>query len=575
MSKIIHFMIKYSYKIKGGIMELFNKLFNTLGYIIALTFFFTRFEEAKYIFIKEKQNKRDILLLSIFFSAISIFGTYVGIGYKGSIINIRNTGVIVGGILAGSQVAIITSFVSGCHRIFLAGNDITAIPCGIATIFSGFIVTIITKKINKNNIILGFISGIIVENLSMFLIFCLLQDKKLAKDIIEHIYFPMVLINSLGISGFIAFVNEILKEKENEAGMQAKLALEIANKTLPYFRKGENLNEVCRIVLTSLKAQMVIITDNEKVIANSSVIKNFNIVNQKIQSNATKKALSSGETIVLNKNFDKDIEIYRLHEIKSCIISPFIQNKKIVGCLKIYFNNTESLTARKKFLAIGLSQLFSTQMELSKIENLKVMAKESEVKFLQNQINPHFLFNALNTIISFIRIDPNKAREIIIDLSTYLRYNLENIDKMVPLYRELEQVNAYLNIEKVRFKDRFSIKFIMKENINNIKIPSLIIQPLVENSIKHGILKSKKSGILKISIVVKNKNCYFNIEDNGIGIEQYIIDNLDTTIDKNIGLKNVHNRLKLLYGEGLHIKRLKEGTKIYFKIPINKLEEDL
>ena len=200
------------------------------------------------------------------------------------------------------------------------------------------------------------------------------------------------------------------------------------------------------------------------------------------------------------------------------------------------------------------------------MENLKTMARDAELKALQNQINPHFLFNALNTTASLVRFNPPKAREVIIDLSTYLRYNLENSVNLVPLEKELEQVKAYVNIEKARFHNRFEVIYNFDNNLDGIKIPSLTIQPLVENSIKHGVLKQREAGIVKITIQKVYLKCLVSIEDNGVGIDIDVVNNIDKKIEKNIGLKNVHNRLKLIYGKGLSIERLEKGTKISFYI---------
>lgn len=199
------------------------------------------------------------------------------------------------------------------------------------------------------------------------------------------------------------------------------------------------------------------------------------------------------------------------------------------------------------------------------------MARDAELKVLQNQINPHFLFNALHAIAAFLRFDSGKAREMIIDLSTYLRYNLENSDRLVSLEKELEQVRAYINIEKSRFPDKFNVFYNVGKNLENIKIPSLTIQPLVENSLKHGIFKRNEKGNVKISIEKKKKEYLVTIEDDGMGIEESVIDNLDREIGKNIGLKNVHSRLKLIYGKGLRIQKLEKGTKISFFIGSEKL----
>lgn len=553
-------------------LELTSRLLNNLGYIIALAFFFTKFKRARNIFTKKEYTKIDILLLSIFFSFLSIIGTYTGINYKGAIVNTRNIGVAVSGIIGGPQVGIITGIVAGIHRFFVEVDSPTTIACGIASLMGGFITSIFFKKTNeKNCYIYGFISGFIIENLSMLLILVtgfFIYDFSVAVDIVTNIYIPMILANALGVSIVIIIIEDLISEKEIMAGKQAKLALEIANKSLPYIRRGESLNEVCKIILESLEAKVVIITNDKNIIASHLISDEYILNHSEIKSEATKQVLKTGEFLILGKEESDIIDFQCINgDIKSCIILPLFQEeKKIYGTLKLYFDTPKNVTARKQYLAEGLSMLISTQIELSNIENFKAMAKEAELKALQAQINPHFLFNALHTISSFVRIEPDRAREIIINLSTYLRYNLENFSKLLPLRDELQQVEAYINIEKARFGDKIQVIYNIPEEFLDIKLPSLIIQPLVENSIKHGILKRREGGKISISATKKETGCIISIEDDGVGIEQNIIDNIDSKIEQNIGLKNVHNRLKLLYGKGLLIQRLDRGTKISFYI---------
>ena len=522
--------------------ELTSRLLNNLGYIIALAFFFTKFKRARNIFTKKEYTKLDIILLSIFFSFLSIIGTYTGIYYRGAIVNTRNIGVAVAGIIGGPQVGIITGCIAGIHRFFIDTQSPTTLACGISSIIGGFITTLFFRKTNeKNCYIYGFISGFLIENLSMILILLsgfFLYNFNIAIDIVKNIYFPMIIANALGVSIVIIIIEDLISEKEILAGKQAKLALEIANKSLPYIRKGNSLNEVCKIILEALEAKVVIITDDKNIIASSVISDEYVLNHSKIKSTATKQVL---------------------------------EERKISGTLKLYFDTTKSATARKQYLAEGLSMLISTQIELSNIENFKSMAKEAELKALQTQINPHFLFNALHTISSFVRIEPNKAREIIINLSTYLRYNLENFSKLLPLHEELQQVEAYINIEKARFGNKIKTIYNIPESSLTLQLPSLIIQPLVENSIKHGILKRREGGTVTISVIEKEKGYNIIIEDDGIGIDQSIIDGIDDKIEKNIGLKNVHNRLKILYGKGLNIEKLEKGTRISFNI--NKEEK--
>ena len=547
--------------------KLISHLFNNLGYIIAIAFFFTKLKRAKDIFTHKKYSKKDVFILSCFFSIFAIIGTYTGADYRGAIVNVRNIGVVVGGILAGPEVGILAGFIAGLHRLFIDVDPITTIPCATATMIGGFITAYLYKKCNEKNFYLyGFLGGFLVENLSMLLILVMGKDFELAKDIVSNIYFPMILANAVGVSIVLLIIQDIIEEKDIIAGKQAKLSLEIANKTLPYFRNGESLNEVCKIISDSLGAKAVVITNEKYITASYSTSEDFKIAHTDIKSEVTKKVLKTGKICIIGQCDDVKYFQCVTGKIKSCIISPLFQGDKVSGTLKIYFDTKENVTASNQYLVEGLSLLISTQLELSSVENLKTMAKEAELKALQTQINPHFLFNALHTTSFFVRKDPNKAREIIIDLSTYLRYNLENSCKLVPLEMELEQVKAYFNIEKARFGDKISLNIDVDENIKNISIPSLIIQPLVENSIKHGLLKKREGGFVNIIAKKENKDCLITIEDNGVGIDQKIIDNLDDRIDKNIGLKNVHNRIKLIYGKGLVVEKLETGTKISFYI---------
>ena len=549
-------------------IQFISHLISNIGCSAIIAFFFIRIDKANIIIKSNAKTKKDIIALSFFFSLLSISGTYIGLNFNGAILNTRNVGVIAGGILGGPYVAIITGLVAGIHRAFVNLGRETAIPCAIATITGGFLTAYVHRFIkSKDKIFFGFFLACVVENLSMGLILIILKDKILAQNIVANFYVPMVFMNSIGSSVLILLVEDIIQKSELIAGRQAKLALEIANKTLPHFRETENLSEVCKIIAEDLGAKATVITNKKEIIAGFSFDKD-EIKKADIKSNNTRKVLKTGEAMLVIKEDDEIIEDFLdiSPHIKSCIILPLKEKNGISGTLKIFFDTAEKITDKNRYLMIGLSHLISTQMEISKVENLISLLKYSELKALQSQINPHFLFNVLNTMTSLIRTNPEKAREVTIDLSNYLRYNLDNNVKSVELIKELNQVNTYIKIEKVRFGDKLNIIYDVDESLYNFQIPSLIIQPLVENSIKHGILKKRDNGCVKIIIKKIGKDMEVIIEDDGIGIEQTIIDNLDKQIKENIGLKNVHQRLKLLYGEGLNIKKLEQGTRIKFKI---------
>ncbi|MBS5870085.1 sensor histidine kinase [Fusobacterium pseudoperiodonticum] len=550
-------------------IQFISHLISNIGCSAIIAFFFIKIDKANIIIKSKAKSKKDIVALSFFFSLLSISGTYIGLNFNGAILNTRNMGVVAGGLLGGPYVAALTGLVAGIHRAIVNLGRETAIPCAIATIIGGFLTAYVSRFAkNKDRMFFAFLLAFVVENLSMALILLIQKDKALAQSIVKNFYIPMVFMNSVGAAILILLVEDIIQKSELIAGNQAKLALEIANKTLPYFRNTENLNEVCKIIANSLGARATVITDTKEIIAGFSTDKSV-INRSNIRSNNTREVLKTGEVmLVIKDDEDEIIEdfFYISPHIKSCIILPLKEKNDVSGTLKIFFDTAEKITEKNRYLMIGLSHLISTQMEISKVENLISLLKYSELKALQSQINPHFLFNVLNTMTSLIRTNPEKAREVTIDLSNYLRYNLDNNLKSVELIKELNQIDTYIKIEKARFGEKLNIVYDVEESLYNFQIPSLIIQPLVENSIKHGILKKRDKGFVKIIVKKIDKDIEVAIEDDGVGIEQAVIDNLDKKIEENIGLKNVHQRLKLLYGEGLNITKLEQGTRIKFKI---------
>ena len=550
-------------------IQFISHLISNIGCSAIIAFFFIKIDKANIIIKSKAKSKKDIVALSFFFSLLSISGTYIGLNFNGAILNTRNMGVVAGGLLGGPYVAALTGLVAGIHRAIVNLGRETAIPCAIATIIGGFLTAYVSRFAkNKDRMFFAFLLAFVVENLSMALILLIQKDKILAQSIVKNFYIPMVFMNSVGAAVLILLVEDIIQKSELIAGNQAKLALEIANKTLPYFRNTENLNEVCKIIANSLGARATVITDTKEIIAGFSTDKSV-INRSNIRSNNTREVLKTGEVmLVIKDDEDEIIEdfFYISPHIKSCIILPLKEKNDVSGTLKIFFDTAEKITEKNRYLMIGLSHLISTQMEISKVENLISLLKYSELKALQSQINPHFLFNVLNTMTSLIRTNPEKAREVTIDLSNYLRYNLDNNLKSVELIKELNQIDTYIKIEKARFGEKLNIIYDVDESLYNFQIPSLIIQPLVENSIKHGILKKRDNGFVKIIVKRIDKDIEVAIEDDGVGIEQAVIDNLDKKIEENIGLKNVHQRLKLLYGEGLNITKLEQGTRIKFKI---------
>lgn len=206
--------------------------------------------------------------------------------------------------------------------------------------------------------------------------------------------------------------------------------------------------------------------------------------------------------------------------------------------------------------------------------NIRSSAQEvvrSEMAFLQAQIKPHFLYNALNVIISTCTVDPDRAIELLMDLSQYLRgsFDFQNRDQTIPLQKELELVEAYVSLEQARFEERLQVEYDISEEAKAL-IPPLTIQPIVENAIRHGIMQRATGGHIQIVIHHEDGHIHIRVSDDGVGILPKLLPQLLTegTHSNSVGLRNIHRRLMTLYGHGLDIKSTPgAGTTVSFKVP--------
>ncbi len=205
-------------------------------------------------------------------------------------------------------------------------------------------------------------------------------------------------------------------------------------------------------------------------------------------------------------------------------------------------------------IAIALVDRFSTiehkkNEAFREVQYAKRLVSESRLKALQAQINPHFLFNTLNTLAELVKIFPEKAEKLVVSLSRFFRYTLTASDnKMAVLGEEIEMVRTYLSIEKMRFGDRLEYALTVDGAVGDVSIPALVIQPIVENSIKHGIAQQPGGGTVSITCAVAGDVVRISIRDSGPGFDAAARHGGAAH-----GLQNVRERLRLLYGDEAHL----------------------
>ncbi len=545
--------------------------------IIAVFAYVLSHTQAFRLIFKESTTVREKLILIFIFSTISIAGTYFGIPIEGALANVRDTGTIVAGLLAGPVVGTTVGLISGIHRIYLGG--FTAVQCGIATLIGGILAGYIHMRTKPKSPewITGVVTGICVILLSMGLIILFAKPYESAFSLVMQVILPMSMANALGIAIFMIIIHNARDHQTKIAALQTHRALRIANVTLPHFRQGlnpESAEKVAVNILNMTSAAAVAITDLERVLAHIGLGSDHHAKGMLIFTKLTKASLVKGQITVAQSQKDIGCNVPSC-PLKSAIVVPLYCREEIVGTLKIYYAHEEALTALDIEFAQGLGQVFGTQLELSALQHTAELAAKAELKALRAQINPHFLFNSLNTIVSFCRTNPDKARNLIIELSEFFRRSLKAARDFVTLKEELEQVDSYLILEQARFGSRLVIKQDVSPDTLDILIPTFTLQPLVENAVKHGLLAKATGGTIHIAAKTVGDQVEISITDNGQGIPPAIQEQvLEYGFGKGagVGLTNVNERLKAIYGikHALTINSVEgQGTTVLLHIPID------
>jgi two-component system LytT family sensor kinase len=209
----------------------------------------------------------------------------------------------------------------------------------------------------------------------------------------------------------------------------------------------------------------------------------------------------------------------------------------------------------------------NTRIERKLLEQEKALI-QARVDALISQINPHFLFNTLNTVSSLIRFDPDTARSVLLKLSNILRRRLKIQLHFVPLKQELEFIDDYLDIEVVRFgRDKLQIRKEIEPGTLDVMIPSMILQPLIENAIRHGIGPKIEGGTITLRVTRGKGLLSIEVGDDGVGISD---ERRSGILESGIGISNVHERLKVLYGQDYSMRIASQpgkGTAIRIEIP--------
>lgn len=512
-------------------------------------------------------------LCYIVFSIFCIMGTWFGLHIDDSIANTRAIGAVMGGLLGGPVVGGLVGLTGGLHRYSMGG--MTALSCMISTIveglLGGLVHSILIRRGRTDKVFNPIIAGavtFVAEMVQMLIILAIARPYEDAVRLVSNIAAPMMVTNTVGAALFMRILLDKRAMFEKYTSAFSATALKVAASTEGILRQGfneENSMKVAQVLYQELDIGAVAITDREKLLAFTGIGDDHHLPGKPISSTYTLKAIETGEVVYADGNeVPYRCSLHPQCKLGSTLVIPLRgENQRVMGTIKLYEAKNRLFSSINRTLGEGIAQLLSAQILAGQYERQKAMLTQSEIKLLHAQVNPHFLFNALNTIKAVIRRDSEQASQLVQYLSTFFRKNLKRPSEFVTLADEIEHVNAYLQIEKARFQSRLQVNIAIPQELSQQQLPAFTLQPIVENAIKHGTSQLLDTGRVAISARREGQHLMLEIEDNA-GLYQPV------TNASGLGMNLVDKRLRERFGDDYGISVACEPdsyTRITLRLP--------
>ncbi|HLU57816.1 MAG TPA: histidine kinase [Pseudonocardia sp.] len=257
--------------------------------------------------------------------------------------------------------------------------------------------------------------------------------------------------------------------------------------------------------------------------------------------------------------------------VRGIVVVPLETDGSIVGTLAALTTSTAGPVLLRA--SAEVARYVSSQLELAELDESRARLNRAEVRALRAQISPHFVYNALTTIASFIRTDPVRARELLLEFADFTRYSFRSAGEFTTLQDELTNIERYVRLEKARFGNRLNIKLQIAPEVLSVVLPFLSLQPLVENAVRHGLGGKPNGGTITITAENAGAECVIIVEDDGIGMDPARLhEDLEDAHQSgaHVGLGNVDDRMRSTFGAdfGLVVDTAPgEGMKITLRVP--------
>ncbi|HEX3825571.1 MAG TPA: histidine kinase [Mycobacteriales bacterium] len=255
-------------------------------------------------------------------------------------------------------------------------------------------------------------------------------------------------------------------------------------------------------------------------------------------------------------------------ELTAGVIVPLQVSGSLVGAIAALGESARPDLLRAAGEVAGF---VSSQLELAELDLSKTRAIQAELNFLRAQISPHFVYNALTAIESYIRSDPERARELLVGFADFIRYTFRAHGPYSTLAEELRLVETYLELERARFGERLEVTLRVAPEVLSVALPCLSLQPLVENAVRHGIERSGRNGHVSLIVLDNDTEALITVEDDGVGMDpERLRHQFAGRADEGVGLRNVDERFRRVFGPdfGLQVETgVGLGTRIVLRVP--------
>lgn len=558
--------ITQSLQIMENVIDLLNQLienwvnlhliFNAIQHmalIFVIAFLFSK-SSIFNLLVKNILRKRDWFLLYAMFSVISVLGSILAIDVLINVdlnswtqIDSRSIGAFLAGLLGGPLLGTAVGFTAGCYRFLLGGP--TAFAGFAGTTLTGLIaglVYLLTLKNNQDkrfNWKIAVMTVCAAELMMKGLVLLTVQPLSEAVALIQITLLPNIIANSVGAALFVS----VLRDYERFGSASSNQAFRMAGRMTKTLQDGLNpqsANVITQLVRKETKVAAVAISDLNSLLAYNGIASNHHQVDDENIMKLVKQVIKQKRNLYFDGHDNKfNCSLKKDCPLNSVLIAPLIIENQVQGTLLLFETKQHFFPKMDKVLGRDVARFVSRQLQTTQHQQL---LHDSRYEALKAQVKPHFLANALNTIAVIMRRDQQQARDLLSNLAAFMRRTIDK-QQLTTVSKELENLEDYLAIETARFGDKLTFSVNMQPAVADVIIPNFIVQPIVENAIKHGTSKMLIDSLITIDAYIENsQSVKIEIRDNaGLFINA---EKIDVKIQKTagIGLYNVSKRIEYL-----------------------------